>query len=166
VEIASPFFSVCLSWRRVNGSCSLHLNLHYLSPAQPVPAYRYLARVLREELPKAIQFLPLLSPPHTHFQRASPSFERLRARCRICGRTSSDMEAANLKQQQDEGKLGELGYKQELRRDWSLMHNFGVSFSIIVSNFQSWARYCLHSLYCLFRFTRVIDSLDNLNLVS
>ncbi|KAI9846005.1 MAG: hypothetical protein M1837_004411 [Sclerophora amabilis] len=32
---------------------------------------------------------------------------------------------------QDEGKLAELGYKQELRRDWSVTHNFGVSFSII-----------------------------------
>jgi hypothetical protein len=38
----------------------------------------------------------------------------------------------------DEGRLAELGYKQELQRDWSLMHNFGVSFSIIVrlSQFQ------------------------------
>jgi hypothetical protein len=34
---------------------------------------------------------------------------------------------------QDEARLAELGYKQELRRDWTLMHNFGVSFSIIVS---------------------------------
>jgi hypothetical protein len=25
-----------------------------------------------------------------------------------------------------------LGYKQELKRDWSMLHNFGVSFSIIV----------------------------------
>lgn len=33
----------------------------------------------------------------------------------------------------DEDRLAELGYKQELRRDWSLLHNFGVSFSIIVS---------------------------------
>jgi len=31
----------------------------------------------------------------------------------------------------DEGTLAEQGYKQELRRDWSLIHNFGVSFSII-----------------------------------
>lgn len=31
----------------------------------------------------------------------------------------------------DEGTLAELGYKQELRRDWGLLHNFGVSFSII-----------------------------------
>lgn len=32
----------------------------------------------------------------------------------------------------DEGILAEFGYKQELRRDWGLMHNFGISFSIIV----------------------------------
>lgn len=31
----------------------------------------------------------------------------------------------------DEGTLAELGYKQELKRDWGLIHNFGVSFSII-----------------------------------
>ena len=31
----------------------------------------------------------------------------------------------------DEDRLRELGYKQELRRGWSLVHNFGVSFSII-----------------------------------
>ena len=34
---------------------------------------------------------------------------------------------------QDEDRLAQLGYKQELKRDWSMMHNFGVSFSIIVS---------------------------------
>ena len=34
---------------------------------------------------------------------------------------------------QDEDRLAQLGYKQELKRDWSLLHNFGVSFSIIVS---------------------------------
>lgn len=38
---------------------------------------------------------------------------------------------------QDEGRLAELGYTQELRREWSLLHNFGASFSIIVS--QRWA---------------------------
>ncbi|RFU33719.1 hypothetical protein B7463_g2604, partial [Scytalidium lignicola] len=31
----------------------------------------------------------------------------------------------------DEEELAEFGYKQELRRDWGLMHNFGISFSII-----------------------------------
>ena len=31
----------------------------------------------------------------------------------------------------DEGRLRELGVAQELKRDWSLIHNFGVSFSII-----------------------------------
>ncbi|KAK4694344.1 choline transport protein, partial [Lecanoromycetidae sp. Uapishka_2] len=32
---------------------------------------------------------------------------------------------------QDEGRLAELGYTQELTREWSLLHNFGASFSII-----------------------------------
>lgn len=31
----------------------------------------------------------------------------------------------------DEETLADAGYKQELNRDWSLIHNFGVSFSII-----------------------------------
>ncbi|KAF3923182.1 hypothetical protein ABW20_dc0109256 [Dactylellina cionopaga] len=31
----------------------------------------------------------------------------------------------------DEDRLAELGYKQDLKREWSLIHNFGVSFSII-----------------------------------
>jgi amino acid transporter len=31
----------------------------------------------------------------------------------------------------DEARLNDLGYKQELKREWSLLHNFGVSFSII-----------------------------------
>ena len=35
-------------------------------------------------------------------------------------------------QSRDEGRLAELGYKQELKREWTLLHNFGVSFSIIV----------------------------------
>ena len=35
---------------------------------------------------------------------------------------------------QDEDRLAQLGYKQELRRDWSMLNNFGVSFSIIVSD--------------------------------
>ena len=33
----------------------------------------------------------------------------------------------------DEGRLAQFGYKQELKRDWGLAHNFGVSFSIIAS---------------------------------
>ena len=45
------------------------------------------------------------------------------------------MASEALKIQQDEGRLAELGYKQELRRDWGMLHNFGVSFSIIVSTF-------------------------------
>ncbi|KAI9814813.1 MAG: hypothetical protein M1827_003079 [Pycnora praestabilis] len=35
------------------------------------------------------------------------------------------------RQAQDEDKLAELGYKQELKRDWGVLHNFGISFSII-----------------------------------
>ncbi|KAH6649413.1 amino acid/polyamine transporter I [Chaetomium tenue] len=31
----------------------------------------------------------------------------------------------------DEDRLAQFGYKQELKRDWGLAHNFGVSFSII-----------------------------------
>lgn len=38
-----------------------------------------------------------------------------------------------LRKDTDEDRLAELGYKQDLRRDWSVLHNFGVSFSIIVS---------------------------------
>lgn len=38
---------------------------------------------------------------------------------------------------QDEDRLAELGYKQELTRNWSLLHNFGVSFSIIVRFYPS-----------------------------
>ncbi|KAF2405063.1 APA family basic amino acid/polyamine antiporter [Trichodelitschia bisporula] len=40
-------------------------------------------------------------------------------------------ETANQIEARDEAKLAELGYKQELQRDWSVLHNFGVSFSII-----------------------------------
>ncbi|KAI4242014.1 MAG: hypothetical protein L6R40_004241 [Gallowayella cf. fulva] len=31
----------------------------------------------------------------------------------------------------DEGRLAELGYTQQLTREWGLLHNFGASFSII-----------------------------------
>ncbi|KAH8687976.1 amino acid permease-domain-containing protein [Tricladium varicosporioides] len=34
-------------------------------------------------------------------------------------------------EEKDAQELGKFGYKQELRRDWGLMHNFGISFSII-----------------------------------
>jgi len=37
----------------------------------------------------------------------------------------------------DENRLAELGYEQELTRNWSLIHNFGVSFSIIVSTYTA-----------------------------
>jgi hypothetical protein len=39
---------------------------------------------------------------------------------------------ASRQEEEDEEVLAEFGYKQELRRDWGLMHNFGISFSIIV----------------------------------
>lgn len=50
--------------------------------------------------------------------------------------TSSDLPPAerrpsNTVEEQDEDRLAQFGYKQELRRDWGLLHNFGVSFSII-----------------------------------
>ncbi|KAG7002409.1 hypothetical protein G7Y79_00027g061010 [Physcia stellaris] len=41
------------------------------------------------------------------------------------------MEEPIMKKTQDEDRLAQLGYKQELNRDWSMLHNFGVSFSII-----------------------------------
>ena len=44
---------------------------------------------------------------------------------------------ASTVEEQDEEELGHFGYKQELRRDWGLMHNFGISFSIIVSHSKS-----------------------------
>lgn len=37
----------------------------------------------------------------------------------------------------DEEELANFGYKQELKRDWGLMHNFGISFSIIVCSFPA-----------------------------
>jgi hypothetical protein len=39
---------------------------------------------------------------------------------------------ASIVEAEDEHRLAELGYKQELNRNWSLLNNFGVSFSIIV----------------------------------
>ncbi|KAI0153159.1 amino acid/polyamine transporter I [Xylariaceae sp. FL1272] len=48
---------------------------------------------------------------------------------------ADDMEIArrtsNSNKVQDEDRLAQFGYKQELKRDWGLAHNFGVSFSII-----------------------------------
>jgi len=34
-------------------------------------------------------------------------------------------------EEKDEDELGKFGYEQELKRDWGLTHNFGISFSII-----------------------------------
>lgn len=39
---------------------------------------------------------------------------------------------SNSDEERDENRLAQFGYKQELKRDWGLAHNFGVSFSIIV----------------------------------
>jgi amino acid transporter len=39
--------------------------------------------------------------------------------------------AAAAIEERDEGELSQWGYKQELKRDWGLAHNFGISFSII-----------------------------------
>ncbi len=39
---------------------------------------------------------------------------------------------SNSDEERDESRLAQFGYKQELKRDWGLAHNFGVSFSIIV----------------------------------
>ncbi|KAK0653089.1 amino acid/polyamine transporter I [Cercophora newfieldiana] len=38
---------------------------------------------------------------------------------------------SNSDEERDENRLAQFGYKQELKRDWGLAHNFGVSFSII-----------------------------------
>ena len=48
----------------------------------------------------------------------------------------------------DESKLAELGYAQELQRDWSVLHNFGVSFSIIsvITGITTLFRYVFKSL--------------------
>ncbi|KAI0101699.1 amino acid/polyamine transporter I [Nemania sp. FL0031] len=42
-----------------------------------------------------------------------------------------EIERPNTVPAQDEDRLAQFGYKQELNRDWGLAHNFGVSFSII-----------------------------------
>ncbi|MCJ1245458.1 hypothetical protein MMC30_002662 [Trapelia coarctata] len=44
-------------------------------------------------------------------------------------------------QTQDESTLAEMGYKQELRRDWSMLHNFGISFSVIVCDSKLFCAY-------------------------
>ena len=49
---------------------------------------------------------------------------------------------ASTAEEADEEILAEFGYKQELRRDWGLMHNFGISFSIIVCS----TPHCFHYL--------------------
>lgn len=44
---------------------------------------------------------------------------------------------ANTAEEQDEKRLAQFGYKQELKRDWGLAHNFGISFSIIVRSYPT-----------------------------
>ena len=55
---------------------------------------------------------------------------------------------ANAKKLEDEHKLAELGYKQELNRSWSVVHNFGVSFSIIsvVTGITTFVLLCLYRI--------------------
>ncbi|KAK1756674.1 amino-acid permease BAT1 [Echria macrotheca] len=43
----------------------------------------------------------------------------------------AERRASNSDEERDESRLAQFGYKQELKRDWGLAHNFGVSFSII-----------------------------------
>ena len=47
-------------------------------------------------------------------------------------RASRASRGSNPQDDADAEELGHFGYEQELRRDWGLMHNFGISFSIIV----------------------------------
>lgn len=44
---------------------------------------------------------------------------------------SSTLATSARRLSKDETRLAELGIKQELDREWSLIHNFGVSFSVI-----------------------------------
>lgn len=60
-----------------------------------------------------------------------PVLNRLTQRNTVLSSDHQSMETSRI--DHDEDRLAELGYKQELRRDWSMLHNFGVSFSIIVS---------------------------------
>ncbi|KAK0629458.1 amino acid/polyamine transporter I [Bombardia bombarda] len=43
----------------------------------------------------------------------------------------AELRPSNSDDERDESRLAQFGYKQELKRDWGLAHNFGVSFSII-----------------------------------
>ncbi len=50
----------------------------------------------------------------------------------LSGRRSSARQGSVQEvQTADEQILGDFGYDQELQREWSALHNFGVSFSII-----------------------------------
>jgi hypothetical protein len=48
------------------------------------------------------------------------------------GELAVERRPSNRDDEGDEDRLAQFGYKQELKRDWGLAHNFGVSFSIIV----------------------------------
>lgn len=48
------------------------------------------------------------------------------------GELAVERRPSNTDYEGDEDRLAQFGYKQELKRDWGLAHNFGVSFSIIV----------------------------------
>lgn len=54
----------------------------------------------------------------------------------------------------DEDRLAQFGYEQELRRDWGLAHNFGVSFSIIsvITGITTLFSYGLNTGTCSFSF--------------
>lgn len=60
----------------------------------------------------------------------------------------------------DEDRLAQLGYKQELRRDWSVLHNFGVSFSIIVSGRISLVSVWCGPVFCVLRYMCHLGSLE------
>ena len=73
------------------------------------------------------------SQRHSNCIDSTGSFELTNIVYNICATNMADhLEHHFSHQQQDENTLAEIGYKQELNRDWSLLHNFGISFSIIV----------------------------------
>ena len=57
-------------------------------------------------------------------------------------------EVSAVSKMQDEGRLAELGYTQELQRDWGFLHNAGASFSIIVSGSSLCPRFDRGNVLC------------------
>lgn len=59
---------------------------------------------------------------------------------------------ATAAQGHDEDRLAQFGYQQELRRDWGIAHNFGVSFSIIsvITGITTLFSYGLNTGMCRF----------------